>query len=197
MIFKSDRPIPEIKFIALHHTASYNNDKNQIHAVDVYHRDKDWGGGWTQPAPSELNWYVAYNFFCDVWGQRTQTRKIGEETLAQKGHNCDVMATCDTISYCMAGDFRVQEPNVHQEEDFIAFIEEVKKTYPNVRVVGHRDLHPGRTCPELPQAYIDKFNRQLDAPDQEKAEAIKKLQRELFSAEALLRFLKRILKKQR
>jgi len=197
LIFKGK---PAVKFIALHHTAAFSDQQtNQINGVDVYHRDKNWGttaDPYYQPGPSELNWYVTYNFFCDVLGQRTQTRKIGEETLANKGHNCDVPERCDTIAYCMAGDFRVQKPLVYQEEDFVAFIEEVREYYPNVQVVGHGALQAGRTCPELPADYIASFNKKLDAEDQEKSKAIKKLQKKIFSAEALLRFLKRLLSKQ-
>jgi len=188
---------PAIKFIALHHTLSFNSGVKQHDAVNIYHRDKNWGTDvdpWYQPGPTSMGSYIAYNFFADVGGERTQTRAIGEETLAQKGHNCDVSERCDTISYCMSGDFRYQLPSNQQEADFLAFISEVRVHYPDVRIVGHRDLHAGRTCPELPQEHIDRYNKKIPVEEQEKSDEIERLQRLLLSSRAESNFLVRLLR---
>lgn len=127
--------------IALHHTA-VKSKKPQIYGVNRYHKGK-----WNMK--SKLGWYVGYNFFCEEDGTRTNTREIGEETIANRGHNCDIPERCDTISYCMAGDFNVHRPPDAQNADFRAFIAEMRELYQVVEVMGHRDLQENRTCPGL------------------------------------------------
>jgi len=178
-----------IKYIALHHTAALNTLTPQLYAVDRYHREK-----WNML--SKRGWYVAYNYFCDVDGTRTQTRTVGEETIAQISHNCDVYERCDTISYCMAGDFRYQKPTTAQERDFQAFVAEIRIQYPAVRVVGHRQLQEGRTCPELPESYIEQFNKkkELDSEDAIKKEKIQELQSRLDTLRAMVAKLFAVIK---
>ena len=149
---------PNITTIVLHHSAvSRATQPLQFDAVNNYHRTKDWGGGWKQTSPSELGFWVGYNFFCESTGKRTQTRLIGEETIANKGMNCDVPSRCTAISYCMAGNFAVEKPTQHQVNDFIAFIREVQEKYPEVVLKQHKDVQPGRTCAALTNDEIQKW----------------------------------------
>lgn len=134
---------------------------------------------------SSLGWYVGYNFFCSRDGLRTNTRKVGEETIANKGHNCDVPSRCDTISYCMAGDFRTQNPSEAQTADFTAFVNHMKLTYPDILVIGHRDIG-STSCPAVAQSYIDKFNTDHSDDQQDKADSLPLLQAKLDSARAAL-----------
>ena len=155
MIYKWDAPITTI---VLHNTAvSRAVQPLQLDAVNTHHKNKDWGGGWKQTEPSELGFYVGYNFFCEPTGTRTQTRKIGEQTIAQIGNNCDVPGRCGMVSYCMAGYFKVEKPTQHQINDFIKFYWEIKAKYPKVVVKQHKDVHPGRTCAELSDAEIQSW----------------------------------------
>lgn len=126
---------PDITYVAIHHTAVHRSN-TQLNAVDRYHRNK-WG------MKSSLGWYVGYNVFCDCDGTITQTRAIGEETIANTGHNCDIAARCDTVSFCFAGDFNQELPSDKQ----IAAFKKWKARYPHKKVVGHRDLQTNRTCP--------------------------------------------------
>jgi len=52
---------------------------------------------------SFLGYFVGYNFLVCPDGMIIQTRAIGEETCAQKGHNFD------TVSICILGNFTTQE----------------------------------------------------------------------------------------
>lgn len=143
---------PKIIYVGLHHTAvSRSKQTLQRDAVNNHHRNK-WN------FPSRLNGsYVGYNFFCEPTGKRTQERYIGEETIAQIGSNCDIPSRCTVISYCMAGDFRVENPTTQQVEDFKDFVTEVRKKYPKVKIRQHKDLAPNRTCAELTTEYIDSW----------------------------------------
>lgn len=130
-----------MKYLCVHHTAVPNNGVPQLHAVNRYHRDKDWGGGWRQTAPSSLGWHVGYNEFVDYDGTRTKTRVFGEETIAVRGHNCDVKSRCDAYHVCFAGG---NEPlNAKQLETW----RQIRSEFPSAKVVGHKDLQGNRTCP--------------------------------------------------
>lgn len=149
---------PKITYVVLHHTAVRRTQQPlQLDAVNTYHKNKDWGGGWKQPAPSELGWWGGYNFFVEPTGDRTQFRKIGEETIAQRGHNCDIDKRCDAISYCLAGDFRYEKPTELQITDLISFLREVLAYYPDVQLVQHKDLQTGRTCAALSPAELEQW----------------------------------------
>lgn len=146
-----------MKYIALHHTAVYGN-RPQLYAVNRYHKKKWW-------MKSKLGWYVGYNFFCEKDGTRTNTREIGEETIANRGHNCDAPVRCDTISYAMAGNFDGENPTINQVDDFVSFIKEMKLKYPDIKVVGHREIQVNRTCPGKLITESDIMNWNFAEPD--------------------------------
>lgn len=148
MIYKNN---PKITTIVLHHTAvSRSIQPIQLKSVDSYHKSK-WN------FVSELGYYIGYNFVVEPTGLRTQTRKVGEETIAQIGNNCDVPERCGMISYCMVGDFRVEKPTQMQISDFRNFVKEVRELYPHVVVKQHKDVYPSRTCAELSQTELDNI----------------------------------------
>ena len=171
-----------MKFLAIHHSAVKRTSSPQLWAVDRYHREK-WG------MRSRLGWWVGYNYFIDVDGKTTQTRSWSEEQIAQRGHNCDVPTRCDTISVCLADNYHVSEVvSEAQNASLRDLIRDVKKVYPLIKVVGHRDLQESRTCPGLPEWYIDSYNdiQPNDPVDHEKQTKIKLLQARLDSLRALL-----------
>jgi len=96
--------------IAIHHTGGLKHDplyKTQDYKasfINYIHRERF-------NMRSQLGMYGGYNFFIEADGKVTQFRKIGEETMAQKGYNTD------TISICLAGNFTkgVENPTIQQE----------------------------------------------------------------------------------
>lgn len=170
---------PQITTIVLHNTAaSHKVQQLQLQTVDNYHKQK-WG------MKSELGYYVGYNFFCEPTGGRTQTRLVGEETIAQIGNNCDVPSRCGMISYCMAGYFAVEKPTVLQVQDFVAFVREVQTKFPDVKIKQHKDVYPGRTCAELSdaeiQAWLAEPNNDDTASLKDEIEKLKKQNLQLIS----------------
>lgn len=182
-------PIPNIKQYAIHHTAAARgNGSSQLKSVNEYHRTKDWGGGFIQTHPSSLGWYVGYNYFIDVDGTVTNTRKVGEETIANIGHNCSSDSTCDTISVCLAGDFNQELPTDAQIKSLKALIAEFEATYGKIHYTFHRLIQPGRTCPGslftedyMRQAVLEKNTQTTDPVDAEKKQQIEALQRQVIS----------------
>ena len=75
---------PDIKYYAVHNSAvSRSVQPLQRDIINQYHKDK-----WS--SLSSLGWYIGYNRYTEPDGTRTECRAIGEETLANVGHNCDV-----------------------------------------------------------------------------------------------------------
>lgn len=116
-----------IKNIATHNTGGLGNDyyaKTQHltwQHIDNAHRER-----WNDK--SSLGLYGGYNFYIQANGEWKQFRAIGEETMAQKGHNFD------TISFCFAGNFASSErPNEAQKETF-------KKLYTKIINKDYRDI---------------------------------------------------------
>lgn len=138
-----------IKQIALHHTA-VSSPKPQIHAVNKYHKNKNWGttkNPFYLKEPSSLGWYVAYNYLVDIKGKVWHTRQEGvDETYANKGHNCDVEERCDTISICLSGNFNIEFPNHTQIDSLKSLIKKLRKDY-TLKLKFHSDIQKNRTCP--------------------------------------------------
>jgi hypothetical protein len=201
---KTDLPI---KYYAIHHTASsQSSGNNQLSAVNKYHKERNWGSAekpFYQKNPSTLGWWVGYNRFIDTNGSLTNTRKVGEETLAQVGHNCDVRERCDAISVCLAGNFDVELPNIKQIEALRRDYEEVKGLYPNIQAVFHKDLQASRTCAGrlFTKEYLDTVvlkTKKLPEPDpvdKEKGKVIDEEKRKLL--EQIVVELKRLIDKLR
>ena len=146
----------DIKLYIVHNTAVPRTQVPlQLESVDNFHREKDWGGGWKQPHPSELGYYVGYNLFTEGTGETTQCRVIGEETIANKGHNCAGSNDCDAISHCFAGYFKVEDMTAMQVQELREGFLEAKAIYPDIRIVQHSDVQPGRTCAELSTPWLE------------------------------------------
>jgi len=178
-----------VKYLAIHHTA-VKATGSQLNAVNEYHRGK-----WNMK--SSLGYFVGYNYFLDYDGTITNTRRVGEETIANIGHNCSGSSDCDTISICFAGDFDNGLPVPAQIAAFRDFFLGILLKYPSIQVVGHRDLQAGRTCPGhlMTQPYIDTVLLQKklypDHADKEKKEKIALLMKKVSLLQTLLALLKR------
>lgn len=184
---------PPIKQYAIHHTAvSRTKQGTQLYAVDRYHKEK-----WNMK--SSLGWYVGYNYFIDVDGTVTNTRAIGEETVANIGHNCDVESRCDTISICLAGDFNLETPLEAQNSSLRGLIAQLRLRYQNVRYTTHRALQPSRTCPGI--LYTDEYHATVilgkeqypDATDKEKQAKLDEMKKQLDWLRAELARLKKLI----
>ena len=192
---------PPITYIVLHHSAvSRMSGKKQFDAVNTYHKNKNWGTTakpWYQSATSELGYYVTYNYFIDVDGSVTQTRAIGEETIAQVGHNCDVLQRCDAVSICVAGDFSKELLSDEEINSVRKLLLSLKEKYPEASIVFHRDLQKGRTCAGslFTQDYLNtrilgNSVVKLDKIDTEKQQEINDLMEQITTLQRLVAYLK-------
>jgi len=181
-----------IKNIAIHHTAvSRLSNSSQLKAVNNYHRNK-----WNMK--STLGYYVGYNYFIDGNGDIYQTRVIGEETVAVKGHNCDIEKRCDTIHICLTGNFNHELPSDKQILALRKLLYQLNDKYPQSINLFHKDLQKNRTCPgilftkEYFRVRIMEENRVDSGFDIEKA---KQIQIQLDEARSLLAKLMLMIKR--
>jgi len=180
-----------MKYVAIHHTAVSNNTQPlQLWAVNRYHQGK-----WNMK--SSRGWYVGYNYFVERGGVLTLTRSIGEETIANKGHNCDIPERCDTISICMAGDFNKELPTKEQQQTVKKLIKTLTDTYQDIEIKGHRDLQANRTCPGLliTDGFLKDLAKEEPPEDAEKAQQIAELQSKLDYARLWITRLLQLLNK--
>ena len=129
---RSNDPYPSwIKYAVVHHTeVRAIKNSRQLGPVNRYHQQK-----WNRI--SSLGYYVGYTWFCDVDGTLTQTRAIGEETMAQLWHNHD------SESICLAGNFNVDKPTKAQIKTLTKWL----TTRSHLEIKLHRELNFPRTCP--------------------------------------------------
>ena len=159
------KPKLNIKWYIVHNTAvSRAKNKAQLQSVDTYHKDKDWGGGWKQKTPSSLGWWVGYNFLTEPNGKTTQTRLIGEETIANINHNCSGKNDCDAISHCFTGYFKVEDMTEAQIEALKAGFNKARNIWPDIKICQHKDLQAGRTCAELDTEWLNSVILQKENP---------------------------------
>ena len=171
------KPNLDIKLYIVHNTAvSRSTAPLQLDQVNTFHKNKDWGGGWKQTNPSELGSWVGYNKFTEPTGETTQCRIVGEETIANKGHNCAGTNDCDAISHCFAGYFAVEGMTEMQIQELKDGYHEAKAIWPNIKIVQHSDVQPGRTCAELSTPWLEDL---VAVPNKEtKDEIIARLTKE-------------------
>lgn len=155
-----------IKFLCIHHTSvSYETQPAQFYAVNRYHKER-WG------MKSKLGYYTGYNYFIGTNGCLTQTREVGEETMAVIGHNFD------SIHICLAGNFNVDYPVDEQKKTLVDFITDTLDEYPDIEIKLHKEMQENRTCPGLwfDRRYLQNniLNR-IDREDKNKADKIKEL----------------------
>lgn len=94
-----------LKYIAVHHSGgTKSNDNASSFGLTLSQLDQDHKVRWPD-FKSQLGYYVGYNFVIFPDGTIKQTRKIGEETAAQLGHNFD------TVSICMIGNYNIGSPD--------------------------------------------------------------------------------------
>ena len=127
------------KWVCVHHSGGIEN--NPLASTKLFTAEtinKAHQAKWNYK--SSLGYFGGYNFFCDYWGNMTQFRAVGEETMAQKGYNFNGQV----VSICLAGNFTkgVDIPSEAQKTALKELILQFPQV-PNTNIVPHR--HFGQT----------------------------------------------------
>jgi len=167
----------DIKYIVIHHSAVENHKNGkpakQFYSIENYHKNK-WG------IKSQLGFYTGYNLITDSDGKTRQTRLMGEETVANKGYNCSSEKYCNAFAWCITGNFVKSDNKIgfpggdfltdEQEREVAIVLAELKKTFPNAKLIAHGHLMGNDTscCGDL----IDHIKYLPTADQAEKAQEI-------------------------
>jgi len=125
--------------VAVHHTGGLASDRYAKTAgLTLRQVDNAHFARWPD-FKSELGYYVGYTVLIFPDGSYVQTRKIGEETAAQVGHNFD------TVAICLLGNFLLRPDGTPVESP----TEAQKKTLHNMLfwILENSNVQPGQIWP--------------------------------------------------
>ena len=118
-----------MKYIALHHSITDIN-MSPTRALDIIEQTHINNFGYN---PSQLSGsHIGYNFTIDKNGKVYSHRKVGEETMAQKGYNLTA------VSICLLMDGDRQMPSTQMIEMAKTIIKGIRQTEGNIPVKPHR-----------------------------------------------------------
>ena len=122
-----------MKYIFIHHSAIKQDGKPQFTRIDNFHKRK-----WNYK--SSLGFYGGYNYLIESDGIVKQYRKVGEETIAQKGYNFN------SISICLAGNFELDMVTQKQKESLDKLLSRLQGRYPGAKIRLHNEVR-NTLCP--------------------------------------------------
>jgi hypothetical protein len=122
-------------YIVLHHAEASSATIEQIHQ---WHLANGWSG-------------VGYNYYVRKDGSIYRGRPRDAIGAHCQGHNSD------SIGICAEGDYMRETMPEAQKQSIIALCIELLSIYPNVKIVGHRDLYPTQ-CPGNNYPFNDIVN---------------------------------------
>ncbi len=111
-------------YIVLHHADASRCTVRDVHR---WHQNKGWSG-------------IGYHFFVAKDGAVYRGRPVNTV-----GAHC-LNYNASSIGICAEGDFERESMPPQQWRAILELVRELKKTYPQARVVGHRDLM-ATACP--------------------------------------------------
>lgn len=112
-------------YIIIHHTAS--TSEMTVESIHQQHLNQGWAG-------------IGYNLYINKQGEVWEGRP--EE---MSGAQCEGFNSI-SIGVCLSGNFEEEEPNVNQITSLIELLHYLRTKYPNVEIVGHKDLN-ATACP--------------------------------------------------
>lgn len=112
-------------YIIIHHTAS--TSEMTVESIHQQHLNQGWAG-------------IGYNLYINKQGEVWEGRP--EE---MSGAQCEGFNSI-SIGVCLSGNFEEEEPNVNQITSLIELLHHLRTKYPNVEIVGHKDLN-ATACP--------------------------------------------------
>lgn len=123
-------------YIVLHHAEA---SQATVQDINQWHLANGWNGG------------IGYHYYIRKDGSIYRGRPRDAIGAHCKGHNYD------SIGICAEGNYMKETMPETQKEAIIALCRELLTIYPNVKIVGHRDLYPTQ-CPGTNYPFNDIVN---------------------------------------
>lgn len=132
----------QTKYFVLHHAEASTATVQQIHQ---WHLNNGWAG-------------IGYNYYVRKDGSIYKGR--GSEAV---GAHCQGYNSV-SIGICAEGNYMTETMPAAQENAIVALCKELLTVYPNVKIVGHKDLYP-TACPGTKYPFQDIVNKIYDKED--------------------------------
>ena len=121
-----------VKYIVIHYTATHPGRDVTVEDIDRWHVERGFN-------------MIGYHYFIDIHGQRHKGRPLEMVGAHVKGHNHN------SVGIAFAGTKHPTEPNKStmteaQEWELVKLLSELREIWPDVEIVGHRDL-AATECP--------------------------------------------------
>jgi len=126
-----------INRVVIHCSDSDNPKHDDIRIIDQWHKERGW------ESPSGI--HCGYHWFINKSGIIQQGRPESEIGSHVKGHNQD------SIGVCLSGRYHFYKGQVLALKRLFS---DIRLRYGDVQILGHKDLDPKKTCPNISMDYV-------------------------------------------
>lgn len=131
------RPLSQIRFLVIHCADTPNGANFNAIDIDNWHKEAGF-----QRDPKTAKWsnlkHIGYHYVVELGGVVTKGRKLDETGAHEQKHNYNGIGTC----IIGLDKFTLDQWNMLR--DHVKYLE---KRFPGIKVIGHREADPARTCP--------------------------------------------------
>lgn len=135
-----------VNYIVVHCSATPADMDIGAKTLDQWHKDKGWSG-------------IGYHRVIRRDGSIEKGRSLDEDSILEPneigahayGHNSESIGIC-MVGGCRRVGAKLVAENNFTPEQFITLREQLirfHKQFPGAKIVGHRDLNPGKECPSF------------------------------------------------
>lgn len=126
----------DVKYIVVHCTGTKSSENTDARVIHRYHTQQQ---GYAM---------IGYHFLVKTDG----TVETGRPLFLQGAHCRAARMNSQSIGVCYVGGVDMSGVNAdtrteEQKEALLKLISELRRLYPNVKVIGHRDVEPNKSCP--------------------------------------------------
>jgi N-acetylmuramoyl-L-alanine amidase len=130
------------EYIVIHCSATPPQNDVDVKDIDRWHKERGFFG-------------VGYHYVIKRDGTRQKGRNIQDAGAHVVGFNHKSVGVC--LVGGMDRDNKVAENNFTKEQwvTLLLTLQELRESYPSAKIVGHRELNPGKDCPSFDvQGYL-------------------------------------------
>lgn len=136
-------PDANVRYIVVHYSATFTDMETPISTIDRWHRKRGFTRG------VGYHYYIRRNGNVELGRDMSKPGKF-EQGAHVRGNNSNSIGVCfeGGLDRPTGPDIGVDTRTAEQKAAMIRVIRELKKRYPNAKVVGHRDMPGAATqCP--------------------------------------------------
>ena len=139
----------KVKYIVVHCSATYPGQRCDAEIIDTWHRQRGYA-------------MIGYHYVVMPDGEVQHGRPLFYQGAHAKGYNHCSVGVCYVGGLNADGetaDTRTEE----QKKAMMMLLMNLKKTFPQARIVGHRELDMGKACPCFDATVYNRLIEQENA----------------------------------